>query len=125
MDIIGFRYNTGVSFCVETKRDYKEVAYVWDSGYIDWRIDPEKYNKEELKGIYNCSKNHYQENVVARETKLKAILEKYPGIEQTRHEAFFEKYQEIKDFYNWHLLWRLKQELKDLEEHKTTCVIHY
>lgn len=118
MNIIGFCYATGVSYCDKGKEEYplryKEIAYVWENGTIDWKIDESKYDLDTLLPIYKCSASHINK-VNEMKNKLKELEEEYPTLEKNTL-----KHHNVGRYID-----RLKLELEDLEKYKTTCVIHY
>lgn len=114
MNLIGFCHCTGVEYCDKVGDRYKRVAYVWESGKIDWEIDESKFSRDELLPIYRCSADHINK-VNEKKKKLMEMEEECPSLEKGT----------LKHYNIGHYIPRLKLELEDLEKYGTTSVIHY
>lgn len=118
MNLIGFCYATGVLYCDKGKEEYllrhKEIAYVWENGTIDWKIDESKYDTDTLLPIYKCSASNINK-VNEMKKKLAELEEEFPTLEE----------KTLKHHNVERCIERLKLELDDLEKFKTTSVIHY
>ncbi len=121
MRIFGFKYCTGVSYCdldEEVHGNYKEVAYVWENGDIDWRVSPETLNDDGVAKVLKCSLMH-RSNVENLRAEFSENYKKYKYLLNTENKGL-----SLKEFNMKHWLHQKGLELLDLTTYKTTCVVH-
>lgn len=118
MNLIGFCYATGVSYCDKDidlhNGYYKEIAYVWENGFIDWKVNKDKYDLDELLPIYKCSADH-----INKVNEKKKILAEQKEKLLKLEEGTFSHYHTNRYIQQLQII------LDDLEKYKTTQVIHY
>ncbi len=122
MRIFGFKYCTGIMYCdldTEEHGDYKEVAYVWENGEIDWRVPMDSINEEGRKRILKCSLEH-SSNVTNLQTEYEKKYAEY-GYLLNREDKGLTLFE--CNMKRW--LYRVKVELSDLMMYKTTMVVHH
>lgn len=121
MRIFGFKYATGIRYCdldVTEHGDYKEVAYVWENGDIDWIVPPDALDSEGRVRILKCSLEH-RSNVANLQDEFNMNYEKYSYLLEKEDIGLSLMECNMK---RW--LRRVGQELLDLMTYKTTCVVH-
>ena len=121
MRIFGFKYCTGIRYCdldVENHGEYKEVAYVWENGDIDWKVSPDTLNDEGRVRVLRCSLEH-RSNVANLQAEFDVNYEKYSYLLEKEDKGLTLKECNMK---RW--LRRVGEELLDLMTYKTTCVVH-
>ena len=122
MRIFGFKYCTGIMYCdldVQENGDYKEVAYVWENGEIDWRVPMNSINKEGVDRILKCSLEHCS-NVSNLQAEYEKKYTEY-GYLLNREDKGLSLFE--CNMKRW--LYRVKVELSDLMMYKSTMVVHY
>lgn len=122
IELVGFGYATGTSWCDKNRKGetagyYKELAYVWESGKIDWKEDPEKLPEDIREGIYKCSESNIK-RVNELKHKVEEKITQYPDWRTMTTDT-------IEKFYARSFISESLIRLEDLEKHNTTQVIHY
>ncbi len=120
MRIFGFKYCTGVMFCdldVTEQGDYKEVAYVWENGEINWKVPAEQINREGVTRILAESQRQC-EALKKLQNEYKKTYEEYSYV------LNMDKDMTLKECNIRRWLIRVREEISDLLQYKTTAVVH-
>ena len=121
MRIFGFKYCTGIRYCdldVENHGEYKEVAYVWENGDIEWSVSPDTIDEKGMDRIMRCSLEH-RSNVSNLQTEYDEKYKKYSYLLEKEDKGLT-----LTEFNMKRWLCRKKEELSDLMLYKTTAVVH-
>ena len=113
MKLIALRFSTGTKFCSHNEYgEYDKIAYVWENGTIDWKVDITKYTMEQLLPVYKCSAT-YTNVVNEKKSLLKRLQAEYPTIISALKRENVSRY-----------IMRLQEDIYNLDRFKTTMVIN-
>ncbi len=122
IDFGAFSYPTGTLCCDRSickNGYYRELAYVWENGQIDWRVSANELDADTRNRIYQIADRNAGKVEELRE-QYNTTVKQYGYLQNTPNEGLSLKEFNIK---TW--LRKVAVQLADLDQFRTAQVIHY